>query len=154
MGLKNGDIIIAITGATIGKVAVFNDEREIGICGDIAKIRLKDKRHISLVVSFLHSTLGQNQISKYINGSTNFHLSKKDIDRIVIPEFANQKTIDYTIELINLILEEFHRLDKMKKNIDHLRKQLYTDLIINSNTINEHQKKTQKILTLMRCINE
>ena len=96
---------------------------------------------------------GQNQIRKYINGSTNFHLSIKDIDRIVVPKFANQKTIDDTIELVNSILEEFHRLDETKKNIEHLRKQLYTDLIINSNTINEHQKKIQKTLNLMRSIN-
>jgi len=145
MGLDKGDILVAITGATIGKVAIFDDVEEIGICGDIAKIRLVDKKSIMLIASFLNSTLGQNQIKKYKNGSTNFHLSIKDIDKIVIPKVEYQNKLDDIINDFNEIKEKIWQLEETKEDIEKATKNIYSEVIFRNRSIDEYRKEIEEL---------
>lgn len=149
MGVKKGDILIAITGATIGKVAIFDDEREVGICGDIAKIRPKDKKDSVLITSFLNSTLGQNQIKKYINGSTNFHLSIKDIDKIVIPKLENQGRFNSLIDDFDNAIKELWKLEEVKEEIENWKKEIYSETIFGNKKIGRYEKKIKKVIKLL-----
>lgn len=152
MGVKRGDILVAITGATIGKVAVFNDDKEVGICGDIAKIRPGKVSDNVMLSSFLKSRLGQNQIRKYINGSTNFHLSVKDMDKIVIPKLENQKAIDEIIKNFGKANEKIWKLEKTRDTIEGWEKEIYSEIIIGNRKAEEYNKKIMDIIKSLQRI--
>jgi type I restriction enzyme S subunit len=84
--LQEGDILIAITGATIGKSAVVTKAGELAtFCGDIARIRIDTNQCDPIYVeSFMRSKYGQIQIYKWINGSTNLHLATDALEEIFI----------------------------------------------------------------------
>lgn len=85
--VKSGDILLAITGATIGKVAVApKGLAEANICGDILKIEInRQKLNPYYIAAFLSSSYGQIQIFRHIYGSTNMHLDTDAIKSILIP---------------------------------------------------------------------
>lgn len=149
MGLEKGDVLVAITGATIGKVAIFNDDEEIGICGDIAKIRPKNKKDSLLIASFLNSTIGQKQIKKYINGSTNFHLSIRDVDKIVIPKLKSQKQLNNTINDFNKAIEKLWKLEDVKKRVEKWKKDIYSEIISGNREIEQYESKVKEIIEFL-----
>lgn len=103
--LNPGEIIFAITGATIGKVAMVPDSiGEANICSDIAKIKIDSgKIDPYYVFGYLSSELGQLQIRSRISGSTNEHLSPLAIEDLEIPlpseETVNQISSKYQTTL-------------------------------------------------------
>lgn len=122
--LQPGDILLAITGATIGKVIkVPSDIGEANICGDIARIRVDPtKANPYYVFAFLTSALGHRYLRSRISGSTNEHLAPQAIESLLIPmpseatqlsigreyeksltEFANSRQ-HFTVGLANLAL--------------------------------------------------
>lgn len=121
MLLKKGDIIVAITGATIGKIAIFNDNKKVAICSDIAKIETKENINKKFLINFINSSYGQSQIKKLINGSTNFHLSCADIEKVVIPSPKNidkiMKTNDEFIDLKNKFKFKVEDLNFINKTL-------------------------------------
>jgi len=83
--LKQGDIIIVITGATIGKVGLWNNREEFYLGGDMVKFYCSEKVDHYFIQSFLLSDIGQLQILRNTTGATNKHLAPSDIERIKIP---------------------------------------------------------------------
>ncbi|GAJ12764.1 unnamed protein product [marine sediment metagenome] len=83
--LKQGDIIIVITGATIGKVGLWNNREEFYLGGDMVKFYCREEVVPYFIQSFLLSDIGQLQILRNITGATNKHLAPSDIERIKIP---------------------------------------------------------------------
>jgi len=79
------DLIVVITGATIGKVAIFDKDIDVYLGGDMIRIKLSNKVSPYYVLAFLLCSLGQKQIDQYITGATNKHLSPKDFLKIFIP---------------------------------------------------------------------
>jgi len=117
--LKEGDILIAITGATIGKTAILKRESlPATFCGDVARIRLdKSKCDPTYVDSFLKSKYGQIQIYKWINGSTNLHLSTEALKKIVIPIPKDYRIQSHKINAIREKISEFKQeIDKLRQN--------------------------------------
>jgi type I restriction enzyme S subunit len=121
MLLQKGDIIIAITGATIGKIAIFNEDKEVAICADIAKIRLKGISKNELVINFINSDYGKAQIKKLINGSTNFHLSCSDIEDMVIPI---PKEINKVIKVNNALENIKNNFKFNLKDLDFINRRI------------------------------
>jgi len=93
--IRSGEILMAITGATIGKVAVAPQGlEEANICGDIVKIEIdRQKLNPHYIAAFLSSSYGQPQIFRHIYGSTNMHLDTDGIKSILIPLHAKQEEI-------------------------------------------------------------
>ena len=79
------DILIVITGATIGKIGLWNKKEDFYLGGDIVKFKVNKKFNPYFVQSYLLSQLGQYQIIRGITGATNGHLSPSDIEKIKIP---------------------------------------------------------------------
>ncbi|NQE46184.1 Type-1 restriction enzyme MjaXIP specificity protein [ANME-1 cluster archaeon GoMg2] len=82
--LKKGELIFVITGATIGKVAVFDLDEEVYLGGDMVKTDVKNANPLYLL-SVLLSPIGQMQINQHVTGATNKHLSPEEIKSIKIP---------------------------------------------------------------------
>jgi restriction endonuclease S subunit len=83
--LKNGDVLLVITGATIGKIAQWNYEGTYFLGGDIVKFQTNSLANNSFVFHFLRSTPMQIEIKRNITGATNGHLLPEDIKHFPIP---------------------------------------------------------------------
>jgi len=62
--LKKGDLMIAIVGATIGQVSVYENDREANINQAIALIRLDEQVNSEYAKEFLCSKIGQIQLDR------------------------------------------------------------------------------------------
>ncbi|ODS37815.1 MAG: hypothetical protein A7316_09000 [Candidatus Altiarchaeales archaeon WOR_SM1_86-2] len=121
--LRTNDVLLAITGATIGKTGIFL-ENAGNISGDLARIRMKEGVNPFYVLIYLESLFGQLQINQYIYGATNKHLSLKSVENIMVPIIPKPKQE----EISNLIKDSF-KLRKESKLLLDEAKQKVEDLI-------------------------
>ncbi len=126
MGLQEGDVLVVITGATIGKIAQWNYQGEFYLGRDIIKFQTYTLADNSFVFHFLRSAPMQTEIKRNVTGATNGHLSPDDIKsfHISIPPLTKQKEI---AEHISGIREQAQNLkDKttqaLKKQVRKLKK--------------------------------
>ncbi len=96
---RNGDLLQAITGATIGKVGIVSRDSEIAFSGDLLRLRaLPGTNSVYLLVA-IASAAGQAQLQRWITGSTNGHRASRDAVRILIPRLGStEQIIAETIE--------------------------------------------------------
>ena len=89
--LKYFDLIMAITGATIGKVSVFyNKEIEKAtLSADTAYVRFNNIEDSIAYLLYFKTVIGQLAITHGITGATNKHLAIEDIKNIVLPQFED-----------------------------------------------------------------
>ncbi|MGE6230915.1 hypothetical protein [Paenibacillus chitinolyticus] len=92
-GVKKNDILINSTGdGTIGRVAVFNYDFPAVVDGHITIVRFKDPVLAWYVAAFLQTETGQNQIYRYINGSSGqVEIYPQDIGRIWVKPCEREK---------------------------------------------------------------
>jgi restriction endonuclease S subunit len=83
--LKIGDVLIVITGATIGKIAFWNYQGDYFLGGDIVKFQTSSFSINAFVYHFLRCSLMQTEIKRNITGATNGHLAPEDISHLPIP---------------------------------------------------------------------
>jgi restriction endonuclease S subunit len=83
--ITKGDVLLAVTGATIGKVGVFNKLQAV-VSADVAIIRAKTLNPYFLG-AFIQSRYGKSLIDKYTYGATNKHLDIRGFsENFIIPE--------------------------------------------------------------------
>jgi restriction endonuclease S subunit len=83
--LNKEDIIIVITGATIGKIAIFENNGLFYLGGDLVKFQVNKNINPFYVYNFLRCQNSQIEIRRNITGATNGHLAPKDIEDMLIP---------------------------------------------------------------------
>jgi type I restriction enzyme S subunit len=84
--LANNDILIAIVGATIGKVGVFKGNMQANINQAIAAVRLNDKRFMpEYIVAYLHSPIGQMYLDYLKRPVARANINLEEIGSIEIP---------------------------------------------------------------------
>lgn len=79
------DILIVITGATIGKVGYWQYEGDYFLGGDVIKFQTANEIDPYYVFAYLRCKPAQTDIKRNITGATNGHLSPRDVGRIIIP---------------------------------------------------------------------
>ena len=86
-GVQNNDVLINSTGdGTIGRVAVFNKLFPALVDGHITIVRFRDPDIAWYAAAYLMSEQGQNQLYRYINGSSGqVEIYPQDIGRVWIP---------------------------------------------------------------------
>lgn len=94
--VQKNDILINSTGdGTIGRVAVYNFDFPAVVDGHITIVRYKDEKLAWYVAAFLLTDVGQNQIYRYINGSSGqVEIYPQDISRIWIKPASDEKMTD------------------------------------------------------------
>lgn len=92
-GVEKNDILINSTGdGTIGRVAVYNYDFPAVVDGHITIVRFKDAELAWYVAAFLMTEKGQDQIYRYINGSSGqVEIYPQDIERIWISDVSDKK---------------------------------------------------------------
>lgn len=84
------DLLLAITGATIGKIGIVNRYDNLVFSGDILKLRVNHDIGPHYLLLTLDHHLGQVQFNRWITGSTNGHLALRDVGRVLVPRLATQ----------------------------------------------------------------
>lgn len=89
--LQRGDILVVITGATIGKIGFWDYDDVFYLGGDIVKFNTGNY-YLNLIYAALMRTQPyQMQIKRYITGATNGHLAIKDIEKLPVPNISDAK---------------------------------------------------------------
>lgn len=90
--LNKGDILIVITGATIGKIGFWDYEGEYYLGGDIVKFNTGNY-YLNIIYANLLKTLPyQLQLKRCVTGATNGHLALRDIENLPLPNITNLNT--------------------------------------------------------------
>lgn len=114
----NGDILIALTGATIGKTALIKNLENFGLLNQrVAKLEKPTK---FLYYSFLSKPI-QEQIKLISNGSAQENISNKTIENFYIPfpsadqQVAIANFLDKKCEQINQFIQDKKQLINLLK---------------------------------------
>jgi restriction endonuclease S subunit len=83
--LEKGDILIAIVGATIGQVSLYDYNREANINQAIALVRVKENINPEYVKEYLLCSVGQNQLNKIKRPVARANINLDEIGSIKIP---------------------------------------------------------------------
>lgn len=109
--LEKGDILVVITGATIGKISYWDYEGKYFLGGDIVKFQTNQLAHSLYVYNLLRSTPIQIEIKRKITGATNGHLSPDELKYLPIPLPPTSKQI----EIAEHITEIRNKAKKLKE---------------------------------------
>jgi len=81
----NEDLLLAITGATIGKIGMNYRLDRVAFCGDLLSLKTRENINPYYLLRVLESDIAQTQFQRWITGSTNGHLSPTDVAKVVVP---------------------------------------------------------------------
>lgn len=119
--IKRNDILIAMSGATTGKIAYYNFDEIMYLNQRIGAIKIKEKLDSIYLFYFLKQN--KDNLLSLATGSAQPNLSSKIINQIQIPlpTLTKQKKIANTLakasELITLRKESIKKLDELSKSI-------------------------------------
>lgn len=131
--LKVNDILVVITGATIGKIGYWNiDSPSYYLGGDIIKFSTKNDVNSSYVYAYLRSTPAQVELKKHITGATNGHLSPNDIRRLRIPLPKLSKQSDIAKNIGKVRDSAFDLIAMANQNFENNKSDI-EELILNEN---------------------
>lgn len=98
--LKKGDLLIAIVGATIGKIGVFKYDSEANINQAVCAVRLKRTLDPYYVQAFFQTSIGQKIIERIKRPVARANINLEEVGNLPIPllDIVRQNEI---VELIN-----------------------------------------------------
>jgi restriction endonuclease S subunit len=79
------DLLLAVTGATIGKVGIVKRYSRLAFSGDLLRLRVNERVDPHYLLAVLNHDIGQVQFNRWITGSTNGHLAPRDVRRVLVP---------------------------------------------------------------------
>lgn len=80
-----GDLLVAVTGATIGKAGMVTRHAAVAFCGDLVRLRSNGRANPYYLLVALTHRIGQAQLCRWTTGSTNGHLAPRDVGRVFVP---------------------------------------------------------------------
>ncbi|MBX9892852.1 MAG: restriction endonuclease subunit S [Chitinophagaceae bacterium] len=130
--LKQDDILVVITGATIGKVGYWSYPGKYYLGGDIVKFQTEKRRFDPyFVYAFLRCKPSQIEIKRNVTGATNGHLSPDDVKYLLIP--APPLSVQQMIaKEVRVRTEEAHQLLVQAKMDFEAAKKEIGKLILNT----------------------
>lgn len=122
--MQKDDVLIVITGATIGKTAIWNKEENENyfLGGDIVKFQCIEYVNPYFIFAWLRCHNSQIEIKRNITGATNGHLSIFDISNILIPLPSLEKQTEIA-DHINAIRAQAKQLQhEAKTELEQVKK--------------------------------
>lgn len=83
--VQDGDIMIAIVGATIGQVGIYHSTREANINQAIALVRLKDGYNPEYIKEVIKSSIGQLNLDRLKRPVARANINLEEISSMLIP---------------------------------------------------------------------
>jgi len=127
--LKMNDVIVVITGATIGKIAFWNYNGTYYLGGDLVKFQIKEQVNPYYIFSLLQTKPYQIEIERNVTGATNGHLAPNDIEYFPIPLPPLEKQNEIA-EHIKKIREQAKQLKQEAKEVLKEAKQKVEKMIL------------------------
>jgi len=128
--VKPFDILIVKDGATTGKVAIVSEDylfKNCNINEHVFKVEIKDNYNPYYIFSYLFSSLGQEQINRFISGAAQKGITRDAIEsvRVIIPPLEIQNKIAEEIikrkeENKRLKKEAEEVIEKAKKEVEKM----------------------------------
>ena len=120
---RKDDLLLAITGATIGKIGIVNRYNNLVFSGDLLRLRANGSVSPHYLLLTLDHHLGQVQFNRWITGSTNGHLAPRDVGRVLVPRLA-PATEEQIVALVAESLEKRQKseqlLNQAKSRVEQL----------------------------------
>ncbi|UZQ52412.1 restriction endonuclease subunit S [Clostridium kluyveri] len=137
--LKEYDLVMAITGATIGKVSVFYSKEieKATLSADTAYVRFNNPTDSIAYLLYLKTIIGQVSITQGITGATNKHLAIEDIKNIILPKFDEKikETVrNKIVQSIDNIYNSKQLIQEAKQDIEDLIEGKFDMLKLNDTT--------------------
>ncbi len=107
--LKRGDLLIAIVGATIGKVGVYNYDFEANTNQAVCGIRLYEDFNPFFVQAFLLSSVGQMILDRIKRPVARANINLEEIGEMLIPKIELKRQAEIA-EQVEAIYAEAKRL--------------------------------------------
>lgn len=85
------NILLSITGATIGKIGLVNRYDSLVFSGDMLRLRVNSSISPRYLLLAVDHHLGQVQFNRWITGSTSGHLAPRDAGRVLVPRLSPEK---------------------------------------------------------------
>lgn len=125
--VKEGDIMIAIVGATIGQVGIYHSSREANINQAIALVRLKEGYNPEYIKEVIKSSIGQLNLDRLKRPVARANINLEEISSMLIPvpEMEIQNEIVKSIVSIRLQVKQLQKegtviLESAKQKIEKL----------------------------------
>ncbi|MER2518444.1 MAG: hypothetical protein ABTR92_18965 [Candidatus Accumulibacter phosphatis] len=117
------DLLLAITGATIGKIGIVKRYKRLAFSGDLLCMTTGNSIDPHYLLLALDHKIGQVQFIRRITGSTNGHLALRDVARVLVPRL-NSVTEARIAELVRNSLskqqESEQLLEQAKAHVESL----------------------------------
>ena len=127
--LKKGDILMALTGGTLGKVSRINDDYGLIFQNyRVGKFEPKDNAIKDFIYYILQSSLVQNKVKSLVNEAAQPNFGKQDFDKIefFLPTIQEQQKIaDCLLTVDNLITAQTEKIEQLKAHKKGLMQGLF-----------------------------
>lgn len=90
---RRNDLMLAVTGATIGKVGLVRRYEALTFSGDLLRLRVSGGLDPHYLLLALEHTVVQAQFQRWITGSTNGHLAPRDVRRVLVPRLGEEDEV-------------------------------------------------------------
>ena len=120
--LSKGDILIAMTGATLGKIGIVQEQYDGALLNQrVGKFELKDGVDKWFIKGVLDSYYFLNELNKYIGEGAQGNISAEDISKTQVPSLTNTEKVEFgkkfnvlydSIVIIELKLKSSQTLQK------------------------------------------
>ena len=117
------DLLLAITGATIGKIGIVSRYKEVSFSGDMLAIRTNRTINPHYLLTIIGHSICQVQLKRQVTGTTNGHLAPRDVERVLIPrldEAVEAKIAALTKESIAKVHESERLIELAKQRVQEL----------------------------------
>jgi len=117
------DLLLAITGATIGKIGIVKRYKQLAFSGDLLCLKANSEISPHYLLAALDHTIGQAQFNRWITGSTNGHLPPRDVGRVLVPRFKEgieAGIVGLVEESLNKRVESEKLLNQAKTRVEQL----------------------------------
>lgn len=118
--LKKNDVLLNITGASIGRSALYNFDFEANVNQHVAILRVKNNLSPEFLVAVINSNLIQKQIFSIQSGGTREALNYNQIKELKIP----LPSIDIQNQIVEKLVSERKIVDGNKKLIEIYSKKI------------------------------
>lgn len=125
--VQEGDIMIAIVGATIGQVGIYHSSREANINQAIALVRLKEGYNPEYIKEVIKSSIGQLNLDRFKRPVARANINLEEISsmHIPVPEIGDQNKIVESVVSIRQQAKQLQKegvelLEKAKQEIEKI----------------------------------
>ena len=118
--LKKGDVLMALTGATLGKVSIVDTNKTTLQNYRVGKFVNKKNINNAYIYYLLQSSYIQKKIKSLVNEAAQPNIGKADFDKFLVPISKNkeeQAAIAEVLSETDALIKALDRLIEKKKNI-------------------------------------